>query len=335
MAYLSRLTSSLPNWTSGVALAAIIAIISKQLGELFPLFGSILFAITIGIFLNNTVGIRSSYHIGIQIVLKKILKLAIILLGLGLNLQMIIKVGQQSLLIILTSVILGILLTVWFGRLLKLDRTLTLMIGVGTSICGATAISCVKGILDAKDDETAYAISTIVVFNLIAFFSYPLIGHLFQFNATAFGIWAGTAVHDTSTAVAVGYAYGNEAGEVSTTVKLARTLFILPIMLVLPLLMRGKTQPTSMKGSLKQAFPWFILWFLLMSVLNTVGIIPESIAQLSNDIAKFLIIMVMAAVGLQVNVKQFASLGLKPFIVGLFASISVSVISLLMIFYLL
>lgn len=318
---------------SGILLVAIVAIIANYLGGKFPLIGGILFAILIGIIVKNTVGISNTFNLGLNFAVKKLLKFAVILLGVSLNLNAILKIGQQSLLVVLASVILGIGLTVLFGKLLKLDKTLTLMIGVGTSICGATAISCVKGILEAKDDETAYAISTIVFFNLMAFFVYPVVGHFFQFGALPFGIWAGTAVHDTSSAVAVGFAYSNEAGEIATTVKLARTLFLLPLIMILPFLMNNRKKG-SVKESIKNAFPWFIVWFLLMSIFNSIGWVPVKVQDISNDAAKFMIVMVMGAVGMQVNLKGFAKLGIKPFLTGLFASITVSAVSLLMIYYL-
>ncbi len=336
MKKLSSKKDTLTSWskrTSGIILVVAIAIIAQFLGGLFPLIGGILFAIIIGIILNNTIGVKSNFESGLSFVIKDLLKLAVIFLGAGLNLNAIIKVGQQSIVVVFVSVILGIGLTFWFGKLLKLERTLTLMIGVGTSICGATAISCVKGVLEAKDDETAYAISTIVFFNLIAFFVYPVVGHLFQLDDLSFGIWTGTAVHDTSSAVAVGFAYSDEAGEIATTVKLARTLFLLPVIIILPLLMNNRKKG-SIQQSLKEAFPWFIVWFLSMSILNSIGLIPVIVQELSSEIAKFIIIMVMAAVGMQVNLKGFAKIGIKPFLTGLFASITVSLMSLLMIYLL-
>lgn len=320
------------NRFSGIILVVVIAVVSHYLGSLFPLIGSILFAILFGLLIRNIWGVSIKYESGLKFIVSKLLKVAVVLLGVGLNLNAIVKIGQQSLWIVITSVILGIGLTYWFGRLLKLDRTLTLMIGIGTSICGATAISCVKGILEAKDDETAYAISTIVFFNLLAFFVYPIVGHIFNFDPVAFGIWAGTAVHDTSSAVAVGFAYSSEAGNVATTVKLARTLFLLPLILILPFLMGGQPKG-NVKQSLKHAFPWFIVWFLLMSVLNSFGLFPTWVQSVSSNLAKFMIVMVMAAVGLQVNIKGFVKLGFKPFLTGLFAATAVSIISLMMILF--
>ena len=204
---------------------------------------------------------------------------------------------------------IGISVTYFVGKWLRIDKRLSLLIGIGTSICGATAISAIKGIVGAKEDETAYALSTIVFFNLIAFVTYPIIGHLLDMSDLSFGIWAGTAVHDTSSAVAVGYAFGDDAGEVATTVKLARTLFLIPVMFCLPFILRKKTTGES---QYKKAFPWFIFLFLAVSVLHTFGMIPVSLESFLKSSSKFMIIMVMAAVGLQVRIKDLIKLGLNP-----------------------
>ncbi|MGM0846157.1 MAG: YeiH family protein [Bacillota bacterium] len=331
--YKKKSAARLPQWSSGILLLLIIAGAAKYLGTIFPLLGSILFAIILGIVINNTVGVHAVFQPGLSFTLKKLLKAAVVMLGVSLSFADILLIGRQSLWIILVSVILGIVMTVWVGNLLKMDRKLSLLIGVGTSICGATAISAVKGVIDSDDNETAYAISIIVFFNLIAFFFYPVIGHMLDLDSISFGIWAGTAVHDTSSAIAVGYVYGNEAGQVATTVKLARTLFLLPVILVLPLLLKTDKQSGSMAA--KKAFPWFVLLFLAVSAVNSFGIIPLTVEETVTDTAKFIIIMVMGAVGLQVNLKQFVKLGFKPLIAGGVASVTVSVISLFMILFLL
>lgn len=333
MERLQQAAARLPQWLPGVILAIAIAAAAKFLGGIFPLVGGILFAILIGAALRNTAGINPVFEQGLTLTVKRLLKAAVVLLGAGLNIFDIFEIGRQSLLIIFVSVCSGILLTLWFGHFLKLGKTLSLLIGVGASICGATAISAVKGLLGAKDDETAYAISTIVFFNLIAFFLYPIIGHVFHMNDQAFGIWAGTAVHDTSSAIAVGYVYGNEAGEVATTVKLGRTIFLLPLILILPILM-GTADKSSRAGSFKKAFPWFIVWFLAVSMLNSFGAFPAAVQDLLSSISKFVIIMVMAAVGLQTDLKQFAKLGVMPLLTGLFASAAVSLISFGLVYWL-
>ncbi|MGR3763945.1 YeiH family protein [Rossellomorea sp. NS-SX7] len=321
-------TNILPKETIGLVFILLISIIAKVLGSWFPLAGSLLFAILIGVILRNTIELPNSWQPGIQFTIKKLLKVAIVFLGVGLSLLEIMEIGQSALWIIFISVTAGISVTYAVGKMLGIQTRLSLLIGIGTSICGATAISAVKGVIGAKENETAYALTTIVFFNLIAFISYPFIGHLLELSQAAFGIWAGVSVHDTSSAVAVGYSYGDRSGEVATTVKLARTLFLIPVMFLLPFILKNETPSAS---SFKQAFPWFVLMFLGVSVLHTIGVIPEFIEGILRSLSKFMIIMVMAAVGLQVSLKDLSNLGFKPLFTGLIASITCAVISLLFI----
>lgn len=320
--------SFLPKEAWGMIIIILITLLSKGLGSLFPLIGSLLFAIIIGVILKNTTKLPSSFEPGIQFTLKTLLKVAIVFLGVGLSLYDILLIGQKALWVIFLSVSIGISVTYFVGKWLRIDKRLSLLIGIGTSICGATAISAVKGIVGAKENETAYALSTIVFFNLIAFIMYPIIGHLLHMSDLSFGIWAGTAVHDTSSAIAVGYAYGDEAGEVATTVKLARTLFLIPVMFCLPFFLRKRNECKSQYSS---AFPWFVFLFLAVSVLHTFGFIPEMIESYLKVSSKFMIIMVMAAVGLQVKIKDITQLGYKPLLTGLIASITCALISLFLI----
>jgi uncharacterized integral membrane protein (TIGR00698 family) len=320
--------SFLPTEALGIFIIVLISLLSKGLGTLFPLIGSLLFAIVIGVILQNTTRLPSSFDPGIQFTLKTLLKVAIVFLGVGLSLYDILHIGQRALWVIFFSVSIGITVTYFIGKWLRIDKRLSLLIGIGTSICGATAISAVKGIIGAKENETAYALSTIVFFNLIAFITYPIIGYLLHMSELSFGIWAGTAVHDTSSAIAVGYAYGDEAGEVATTVKLARTLLLIPVMFCLPFILRKRSEG---EPPYNKVFPWFVFLFLGVSLLHTFGLIPLTIETYLEISSKFMIIMVMAAVGLQVRIKDITQLGFKPLLTGLIASITCAVISLFLI----
>ncbi|MDF0728458.1 YeiH family protein [Cytobacillus sp. S13-E01] len=323
----------LPSWSSGIILLLLIATVSHFFGKLYPLFGGVIFALVIGIIIRNTFGLHIIFEDGISFTVQRMLKVAIILLGATLSFGQILQIGGQSFLTILAVVFGGIFFTILIGKLLKVDQLLSILIGVGTSICGATAITALKGTINAREAQTAYAISTIFLFNLIATFLYPVIGHFLNLNPLQFGIWAGTAIHDTSSVVAVGYLYGNEAGDIATTVKLVRTLFLLPIIILVPLLL-VKNDNQAGKVSFKKVFPWFIVGFILMSLFNSVGFISEDVQSSLVSIAKYIILMVMAGVGLQVNLKKMMNIGIKPFAIGLFASVLVSIISLSLIFLL-
>jgi uncharacterized integral membrane protein (TIGR00698 family) len=326
----------MPNWFPGLTLLAFIAFIANELGHNFPLIGGVIIAILLGAFIRNGLTIHPIYEEGIKLTLQKALKFAIILLGTSLSFAQIMDIGSKSIIIIITIVILGIFLTIWFGKLLKIDGTLGLLIGIGTSICGATAIAATKGVIKAKEIQTAYAISTIFFFNLVATFLYPWIGQLFNMSQTMFGIWVGTAVHDTSSVVAIGYLYGHDAGEIATTVKLARTLFLLPLIILIGLWMARQdtndtTSSTTIFEKIRAAFPWFIVGFILMSIFNSLGLFNSSLKEEMVTLSKFLILMVMVGVGIQIELKKLVSVGPKPLLTGLFASICVSIVSLLII----
>ncbi|NLP50146.1 putative sulfate exporter family transporter [Bacillus sp. RO1] len=322
--------SSINKTIPGILLILVISIMAKLLGEFFPSIGGVLFALLMGIIIRNSFQLNEKYNIGISLVVKKWLKVAIVLLGATLSFGSILDIGAQSILVIIIVVSGGIAITLLVGKLMKIDKMLALLIGVGTSICGATAISVVKGVVQAKEAIVAYAISTIFFFNILATFLYPVLGQWLQLSIIQMGIWAGTSIHDTSSVVAVGYLLGDEVGEVATTVKLVRTLFILPLVLAISFIMIRKNDSTQ---SLKGAFPVFIFGFLFMSGMYSTGIITEAISGYMGEIAKFLIVMVMAGVGLQVRWKNIRSLGLKPFVAGFIASVFVGVTSLLFVLY--
>ncbi|MBM7622225.1 putative integral membrane protein (TIGR00698 family) [Bacillus tianshenii] len=327
---LQRFIHKFPSWLPGTILVFLIAMGGKAFGNLFPAIGGVIFALLLGIVLRNSLSLHEVFFPGIQFVVKKLLKVSIVLLGATLSIGSILDIGSQSIFVILLVVIGGILVTLLAGKMLKIDKMLSLLIGVGTSICGATAISVVKGVVQSKETITAYAISTIFFFNILATFLYPWIGQWLNLTVLQFGIWIGTSIHDTSSVVAVGYLVGEDVGEVATTVKLVRTLFILPLVLAISFIIINKSDKSA---SIKGAFPLFIIGFLIMSALYSVGVVSEGASSLLGAVAKFLIIMVMAGVGLQVEWRKFRALGLRPFLAGFIASVFVAAISLIYVIY--
>lgn len=322
----------------GVLFLIGIAIVSKYLGASFINIGPIIFALIIGVFIRNFIGIQQILLHGIQFTLKRILKLAIILLGTSLSLSTAASIGNQSLVVITIVVLIGTLATYIIGKILHINNDLRILISVGCSICGASAITTAKTIINAKDAQTAYAISLIFFFNLLSMLLFPIIGDALQLTDIQFGIWAGLAIHDMSSAVALGYAYGDIAGEYSTIVKLIRVLFLLPIVVVLSVWVfrnnikaHKDVEDRSFIKRLYATFPWFIIGFLIMSLVNTYGFIPTNYEHTILSSAKFMIVMVMAAVGLQVEWKSLKTLGWQPLVVGFFASFFISMFSLLII----
>src|SRR5690625_3809071 len=198
---------------------------------MFPVLGGAISGIILGILIQHFIGTKEYHQAGIDFTLKKLLKVAIVLLGFSFSLTELFAVGKYSLLIVIVSVIAGLTFTYYIGRMFGLRGNTSLLIGSGTAICGATAIVTLSPIIKAKEEELTYAVNTIFAFNVLAILTFPVIGALFNMSDYHFGIWAGAAIHDTSSVVAAGYAYSDEAGAVSVVVKLARTLMLIPLAL--------------------------------------------------------------------------------------------------------
>ncbi|MCM0650705.1 YeiH family protein [Clostridium swellfunianum] len=325
------------NWIKqngyGFLLSFIIALISTYLGKKFPIIGGAVFAIIIGILINNTVGKPSQSLKGVTFTSKKILQWAIIVLGAGLSLKQVWKTGLSSFSVMIFTLSAAFLAAYGFGKLMGIPSKLKALIGVGTAICGGSAIAAISPIIEADETEIAYSISTIFLFNIIAVLVFPPLGHLLGFSDNAFGLWAGTAINDTSSVVAAGYAFSNAAGAYATIVKLTRTTMIIPISLIFSVLVSIKKKKEARDNgkvnfSFKKIFPWFILWFLVASLLNTLGLFSPEIVKLINALGKFMIVMALSAVGLSADFKKMLKTGVKPMILGLIVWFTVSLASL-------
>jgi len=319
---------------SGILLSFILALVAAWLGNKYPIIGGPVFGIVLGIIINNTIGKPKWSANGVKFTSKKILQWAIIVLGGSLSLTQVWKTGFQSLYVMLFTLSFAFISAYGFGRLLNIPFKLTSLIGVGTAICGGSAIAAVSPIIEAEEMEVAYSISTIFLFNIIAVLIFPPLGHLLGFSDTAFGLWAGTAVNDTSSVVAAGYAFSNQAGSYATIVKLTRTTMIIPISLIFAVVMALKKKKTSqvestVNYSFKSIFPWFILGFLLASMLNTLGLFKGDTISYISSTGKFLIVMALTAVGLSADFKKMLKTGLKPLFLGLIVWFTVAVVSIL------
>ena len=325
----------------GIIFCVIKAIPAWLWGMKFPIIGGPVFGILIGMiiaFFKRPEKLEK----GIKFTSKYILQYSIILLGFEMNLFNVIKVGGQSLLVMLFTLTSSFITAYIMGRLLKTDGDITTLIGVGTSICGGSAIAATAPVIRAKDEDVAQAISTIFLFNIIAVFIFPALGHLLDLSDTGFGMWAGTAINDTSSVVAAGASWSSAAGNntalaFATIVKLTRTLMIVPITLVLAVytthkISRSKTEETASDDnnfSFIKVFPWFVLGFVLTAILNTFLPIAASVSETLVAVGKFMIIMAMTAIGINTNLKKLLTNGLKPMILGLCCWFVVAVISLL------
>lgn len=312
--------------TPGIALTLLLAIPAWYLGKQCPLVGGPVFGILLGMLL--AFWQRPAYfNDGISFTAKKLLQASIILLGFELNLFNVMKVGTQSLYVMLFT--LGAaFVTAWLvGRYLVLPNNTCILIGVGTAICGGSAIAATAPVIRADEKEIAFSISTIFLFNIAAVFIFPFLGHVFAMSNQGFGMWAGTAINDTSSVVAAGFSYSQEAGYYATIVKLTRTLMIIPVTLVLATLTARRTANSS-TFTLANVFPWFVLWFVAASLITTSGLIPRQYAQALTEIGKFFIIAAMTAIGLNTHLKKLLNNGLRPILLGLACWLAVAVVSL-------
>ena len=338
----------------GVLLCLIIAAPAWYLGLQLPIIGGPVFGILLGMLLGATVfrGVRSaSASAGIKFTSKKILQYSIILLGFEMNLFNVIKVGGQSLMVMLFTLSASFL-TAWLaGRALKIDGGTMTLIGVGTCICGGSAIAATAPVIRASDEDVAQAISTIFLFNIAAVFLFPALGHAFGLTDIGFGLWAGTAINDTSSVVAAGASWSSAAGNntalaFATIVKLTRTLMIVPITLVLAIYTAGKAKKAAAAAaavgtgnagsaaaentfSFARVFPWFVLGFIATAINNTFAGIPVGVSHGLVTFGKFLIVMAMAAIGLNTDLKKLFTNGLRPIFLGLCCWFAVASVSLI------
>jgi uncharacterized integral membrane protein (TIGR00698 family) len=317
---------------SGVFLVAAIAVIASFLGVTFPLVGGPVCGILLGMLLS--VWKRPACcEAGISFTAKKILQGSIILLGFEMNLYQVVAVGSQSLYIILFT--LGAaFFTAWiFGHYFQLSGNTSILIGVGTAICGGSAIAATAPVISASEKDVAYSLSTIFLFNIAAVLIFPALGHYWGMSDIGFGMWAGTAINDTSSVVAAGYSYSDEAGNFATIVKLTRALMIIPVTLLLALFIAKKNAGNN-TFSLGKVFPWFILGFLAASLLCTTNVVPQPLGVALAKSGKFLIIMAMVAVGLNTPIRQLYKSGVKPILLGLSCWLAVTVASVAAQYYL-
>ena len=317
----------------GLFFASALAIIATLLGRLAPIIGGPVFGIVLGILIGNILGKPKATKQGLTFSSKKILQWSIIALGGGLSLTQVYKVGLSSFNVMIFTISAAFITAYGFGKLMRIPLKLTSLIGMGTAICGGSAIAAIAPIIEAEDEDIAYAISTIFMFNVIAVLIFPAIGHLLGFADNAFGLWAGTAINDTSSVVAAGYAFSDAAGAYATIVKLTRTTMIIPISLIFAIVVSiQKKRKANMSGvnySFTKIFPWFIVWFLVASLLNTIGVINGQVAEFSTEVGKFFIVVALSAIGLNTDLKQMLKSGYKPLLLGFIVWGSVTVVSLI------
>ena len=327
--------AQIKSYAPGFALALVIALLAKGIEALLPfdVIGASVIAMFIGMLINGYRKPGKTTAPGVKFTSKKILKFAIILLGASLNVTTILNVGRMSLTVMLFTLLTCFGGGYFIGRALGLDWKLSNLISAGTGICGGSAIAAVAPVIDAKDSDIAYALSATFLFDMAMIVLFPIMGRAMGLSDMAYGLWAGTAVNDTSSVVAAGYAFSEGAGDFATMVKLTRTLAIIPITLVLAFVRTKRAKTDGTKVNFKKIFPMFILYFLLASVITTICVsagVSASVFTPLKTLSKFLIVMAMCAVGLNTNIVKLVKTGGKPLIMGFCCWVGIAGMSLLM-----
>lgn len=312
----------------GLAVALVVAAIATALGMLVPVVGGPVFGIVLGAVAAALVPWlrRPTWSPGYAIASKQVLQLSIVVLGTGLSLRQVVQVGVDSLPVMLGTLAVALGGAWLFGRLLKVGGDTRTLIGVGTGICGASAIAATTAVIKPKDTEVAYAIGTIFVFNIAAVLLFPPIGHLLGMSPHAFGLWSGTAINDTSSVVAAGYAYGSDAGAYAIVVKLTRTLMIIPIVIFLAFRTSRDADVTRLPW--RRIVPMFLVGFVLAAGLDSLGLIPNAWHPALSIFGTFLITTALAGIGLSIRFADMRKAGHRPLLLGALLWILVAASSL-------
>lgn len=319
----------------GFAVSVLLAAIAKIIESILPIhvIGASVIALFLGMVINSF--FRPSWmKAGLKFTSKKILKLAIILLGASLSVNVILSVGKLSLMVMIFTLLTCFGGGYFIGRAFGLDWKLSSLISAGTGICGGSAIAAIAPVIDAEDRDIALAMSATFIFDMVMIVLFPIMGRAMGLSDMAFGLWAGTAVNDTSSVVATGYAFSEAAGDFATMVKLTRTLSIIPTVLVfafINLRLKRKNNISTdgaKKVNVLKLFPWFIVGFVALAVVNSLGFIPAGVSAAAKDVSKFLMVSALAAIGLGTSFGDFKKAGFSPMLHGFTISALVVVVAI-------
>lgn len=335
--------SAIQKNVKGLLLCLVIAVPSWFLGKMFPVIGGAVIAIVAGMVVTVFWKDKNSFAPGITFTSKKILQWAVVLLGFGMDLGVVFQTGKQSLPIIVCTITTSLVLSFVLHKAMDIPSKISTLVGVGSSICGGSAIAATAPVIDADDEEVAQAISVIFFFNVLAAILFPIFGQMIGFDTIsgeAFGVFVGTAVNDTSSVTAAAstwdsmWGLGSQTLDKAVTVKLTRTLAIIPITLVLAFLRTRKASENGEnKVSMKQIFPFFILYFIAASVITTVAVqsgISANVFAPVKELSKFFIVLAMAAIGLNTDIVKLVKTGGKPLVMGACCWAGITAVSLLM-----
>ena len=335
----------------GLALCLAIAIAAYRLHAVSALLDTMLVAIVLGVAIRNTVGLTARFVPGVKAAVLLLMPVGIVLMGARLDFFDIMRTSAHALVISVVCVAVALALTIYLCRRVGVGQKLGILIGIGTAICGGTAIAVAAPVIEADDQDTAFAIATVTIFGLVATFALPALGHALSLDELEFGVWAGTAIHQTPQVVAAGYAYGHGAGDIATIVKLVRVLLLAPVVVALAVWYARQKRAQQIAHVTKLAkpttlFPPFILGFLLVALAATLHLLPDFtlhleesflwakqdvpvvLAKVVTTASTFVLTIAMAGVGLGVDLRALAKIGMRGLYVGLASAAVLAVFSL-------
>lgn len=287
-------------------------------------------AIMLGIFLHNAVSTPAIARAGVQFAMRRLLRLAIIMLGLQLTISQVIQVGGRGMLIIVATLLATFQFTRWLGARLGVERKLAELIAAGTSICGASAVIATNTVTRASDEDVAYAVACVTVLGSLAMFLLPFLGGVLQLDAHAFGLWSGASIHEIAQVVAAAFQRGQQAGEFGTIAKLSRVILLAPLVLGLGWSARRAARRKGGDENTQRQVPvpWFVIGFVALVVFNSLVVVPEAFKQAAITLTAILLTMALAAMGLETDLGRLRRKGLRPFLLGAMAWLFIGTFSL-------
>lgn len=339
----------------GLALSLLVALLARLLHQAVPhgvaaAVGEVVLAVLLGLLIGNIIGLPPLFAPGVRFSFHAVLRMAIVLLGASFSVQQVASIGGRAVIMVVVLMTIALIAAHALGKAARVPPRLATLIGVGTAVCGNSAIVATAPVIGAHDDEVSFAIATNTLFGTLAVFLYPLIGHALHLRDPAFGTWAGSAVNDTSQVVATGFAYSDGAGRIATAVKLTRNALMGGVIVLMGLLHGGARHDVEGSGAtsagaparggfwlrVKQSIPLFVLGFLAMAALQSAGVLRwlsiragRDLSADAQNVARVLILIALAGVGLSTRIASMRRAGLRPFYVGLVVATAVSAVSLL------
>jgi uncharacterized integral membrane protein (TIGR00698 family) len=313
----------------GILFAVALALVAFALGSKWPIVGAPIFAIAAGIVARRLIGANTTLEPGTAFAARSVLQAGIVLLGFGINLAVLWQAGRASFPVLAGSLIVGLAGGLLLGRLMHIGFNIRMLIATGTSVCGASAIAALAPVIGAEASEIAFATATIFLYNIVAVFLFPAIGHALHLSDATFGTWAGTAINDTSSVLAAGYSYAPAAGQIATIVKLARALAILPIAAGAALYMSQRTHGAKGHFDFVAAMPWFIVLFVVAAAVGSLGVVPATVLGALATAGRYVMIVAFAGVGFGSDFEKLRSVGVSPLVLGSIVWALVAISSLL------